>query len=123
MERASQETWSKRVERWKDSGMTAVQFAAETGISPSSLTWWRWRLGSSARKGTRARASSSTKAKSAKIESRATSRASPLTFVEMTTLRSDSLEVILSTSVRVCVRPDFDAATLTRLLDVLEGRR
>jgi hypothetical protein len=41
----------------------------------------------------------------------------------MTTLRSDSLEVILSTSVRVCVRPDFDAATLTRLLDVLEGRR
>ncbi len=53
-----------------------------------------------------------------------TSAVTPLTFVEMTApVVSDALEVILPTSVRVCVRPGFDDATLARLLDVLERRR
>jgi hypothetical protein len=33
MERASRETWAKRVERWKDRGLTAKEYAAEVGIS------------------------------------------------------------------------------------------
>jgi hypothetical protein len=35
----------------------------------------------------------------------------------------DKLEVVLPSTIRVCVRPGFDAATLGRLLDVLEQRR
>ena len=44
MERASQETWANRVERWKASGLTAAEFATELGISGHSLKWWKWRL-------------------------------------------------------------------------------
>ncbi len=34
---AIREQWAKRVERWKDSGLTAKEFAAETGINAQSL--------------------------------------------------------------------------------------
>ena len=44
MDRASRETWAKRVERWTDSGLTAKEYAAELGIKAHSLTWWKWRL-------------------------------------------------------------------------------
>jgi hypothetical protein len=46
-----------------------------------------------------------------------------MTFVEMApALATDGLEIILRATVRVCVRPGFDATTLGRLLDVLERR-
>ena len=45
MARPDRATWAKRVERWKDSGLSAAKFAAELGISPNSLSWWRWQLG------------------------------------------------------------------------------
>ncbi len=37
MGRESRETWAKRVERWKDSGLTAREYAAELGIKSHSL--------------------------------------------------------------------------------------
>ena len=33
MDRTSRETWAKRVERWKDGGLRAKEYAAEVGIS------------------------------------------------------------------------------------------
>ena len=48
MARESRETWSLRVVRWKDCGLTAKEFAAEVGIKPHSLSWWKWRLASRA---------------------------------------------------------------------------
>lgn len=44
MDRADQETWAKRVERWSDSGLSAGEFASELGIKSRSLRWWKWRL-------------------------------------------------------------------------------
>ena len=44
MARTNAEQWAKRVERWKDSGLSAKQFAAETGLKASTLSYWRWRL-------------------------------------------------------------------------------
>jgi hypothetical protein len=41
--RASLDEWAKRVERWRDSGLTTAEFAAEPGINPHSLTW-AWTL-------------------------------------------------------------------------------
>lgn len=33
MPKATRAEWAKRVERWKDSGLTAAEYAAETGIN------------------------------------------------------------------------------------------
>jgi len=120
MGRASRETWAKRVERWKDSGLTAEEYSAELGINAQSLSWWKWRL-----------SSQSGEPKSATQPRRAISRATPaaastppLTFVEMTAaVPAEPLEVVLPSSIRIRVPSSFEASTLGRLLDVLEQRR
>ena len=43
-ERVDQEEWRRRVERWKDSGLTAKEFAAETGINAGTLQFWQYKL-------------------------------------------------------------------------------
>jgi transposase-like protein len=43
-ERASRDEGRRRVERWKDSGLTAKEFAAETGINAGTLQFWRYKL-------------------------------------------------------------------------------
>ena len=42
--RVSRDEWAKRVERWRDSGLTTAEFAAELGINPHSVTYWAWAL-------------------------------------------------------------------------------
>lgn len=42
--RVEREEWAKRVERWRDSGLTTAEFAAELGINPRTLTYWAWAL-------------------------------------------------------------------------------
>ncbi len=123
MERASRETWAKRVERWKDSGLTAKEYAAELGVNAHSLSWWRWRLSSEAGQlepmARRRRRRAISKATPA-----ATSTPPPLTFVEMTaSIAAEPLEVVLPSSIRIRVPSSFEASTLGRLLDVLEQRR
>jgi hypothetical protein len=49
MAKQAREDWAKRIERWKDSGLTAKEFAVETGISARSPAWWQWKLGAEAR--------------------------------------------------------------------------
>jgi hypothetical protein len=114
MERTARETWAKRVERWRDSGLTAKQYASELGISAQSLSWWKWRLSSGAKapQGAQAR------------RPRALPPPAPLTFVEMAAPPArESLEVVLPSSIRIVVPSTFDAPTLGRLLDLLEQRR
>jgi hypothetical protein len=45
MARETREVWAKRVARWQDSGLTSTEFAAEVGINPRTLAYWKWRLG------------------------------------------------------------------------------
>jgi hypothetical protein len=105
--------WAKRVARWKASGLRAKEFGAKFGIKPKSLEWWKWRLGSDAKR-------RRTPVKSARLPATAMA---PLTFVEMATgLGHESLELVLANGVRIRVPPGFDAATLLRLLDVVELR-
>ena len=100
------EFWAKRVAQWQASGLKAKEFARRQKVSEVSLKWWKWKLGSDARKRTRKRA------------------LSPLTFVEMTTaMQREPLEIVLGSGARVRVPLDFDEATLARLLDVLERHR
>ena len=126
--RETRETWAKRVERWKDSGRTAADFASEVGVSPRSLTWWRWRLAQESPQPappTQPPAPAPVRRRRrARSKSAAEAAVAPLTFVEVSAgVESHALEVVLPSSIRIRVRPEFDAATLGRLLDVLDQRR
>src|SRR5260370_27230053 len=46
----TREEWAQRIQRWKDSGRTAKEFAAEMGINVHALTHWKWRLSRGARR-------------------------------------------------------------------------
>jgi hypothetical protein len=35
------------VDAWRDSGLSAAEFAAQRKLSARTLTWWKWNLGSS----------------------------------------------------------------------------
>ena|SRR5437868_10757662 len=118
MERTTREEWAKRVERWKDGGLSAKEFASELGIDARSLIWWKWRLGSPAATAVKRGRAGRRPAAIAK-----TTKLSPLTFVEMAAVRSESIEIALPSTISVRVRPGFDDATLARVLDVLERRQ
>lgn len=122
MNRAKRETWAARVERWKDSGLSAAEFATELGISPHTLKWWKWRLAAKTAPSSAKRALARRTPES--ITKKPAPEISPLTFVEMTAaFVGDPLEVVLPSTVRIRVPRGFDGTTLVRLLDVLEPRR
>jgi len=108
MAREGREVWAKRVERWVDSGLSAKEFAAETGINANTLAHWRWRLGAEAGR---------TPAKAA---------AMPVRFVELAAApdaAAPAFELVLAGGRTVRVPPRFDGAELARLVQVLEGVR
>ena len=111
MSRASRQEWSKRVERWRDSGLTAQEFAAEVGVNPQTLSCWKWKLKSDA--------------KTNRVTSaRGPSAARALPFVEIAASATSAawFEVVLGAGVVVRVPSQFDAAALGQLLDVLGHR-
>ena len=123
MDRESRDTWAKRIERWKDSGLTAKEFAAELGINAHSLTWWKWRLSSTTEHAPQA---SRIVRRTQKTESKTSpATATPLTFVEMPAAAAspEPLELVLPSSIRIRVPAAFDARSLGRLLEVLDARR
>jgi transposase-like protein len=108
VERASREVWVGRVAQWRESGATATEFARELGVSVSSLRWWSWKLGSTRRRGKRAK----------------TTSVSPLTFVEMTSaVRREPIEIVLASGTRVLVQVDVEQPVLERLFNAIERRR
>ena len=114
MARANRETWSRRVEQWVQSGLTAKQFAAQTGVNPNTLAHWKWRLG--------------------KAEAVAFGVARAPAFVEVTGVApvaapaisagrcSEGFELVLRDDLRVRVPAQFDPSALRRLLTALEDR-
>lgn len=123
MSRTSRAEWAKRVERWKDSGLSAKEYAAETGVKASTLSYWCWRLGASGEssRGHRKRksAAKSRPAGSLSVEG------SRGRFVELETTASvpaaPALELVLSRGIRVRVVAGFDEATLTRVVRAVEA--
>jgi transposase len=126
MERQSAQQRAKWVERWKDSGLTAKEFAAEAGLKASALYYWCSQLSASARRDSVGRDESSEKAVpsrqtlATKPEKRSATR-SPR-FVELPVAAVASapamLELLLG-DVRVRVPSGFDEATLTRVVRAL----
>lgn len=42
--------WARLIDEWRNSGLSAEEFAARKKLSPRTLTWWKWHLGSSSPK-------------------------------------------------------------------------
>lgn len=124
---AVRETWTKRVERWRQSGLSYAAYSREHGLSEKSLRWWRIRLDEEAAE---AAAPPSTVAappktlappKTARLR-RAPSKTSPLTFIEVSAKPVEAaIELVVAACV-VRVAPGFDTVTLGRVIDVLKER-
>src|SRR5258705_2391653 len=107
--RTGRDEWAERVARWKDSGLTAKEFATELGINPRSLVFWKWQLG----KG------SGLAAESVK-SGRAPARALPLIELGQPAA-AVQFELELGGGRRLAIPSTFDADALRRLLAVLES--
>jgi len=111
MGRAPREVWIKRVERWRDSGLGAKEFAEQTGVDSDRLRHWKWRL---SREGLGPKAPSA--------QSPAT--AGSLPFVEVTPplprdRDDEEIEIVAPSGLRIRVPQQFDAETLRRVLAVV----
>ena len=116
MTRETQELWSKRIQRWKDSGLTAREFAQELGINPHTLAYWRWRL--------KARPDNPPKTPLKRVPVQAG-------FVEVTVPAPspqdkeseppEPLELLLSGGLRLRIPVRFDETALRRVVATLGG--
>jgi hypothetical protein len=111
--RTDREEWAKRVARWKDSGLTAKEFAAELGINPRSLTFWKWRLGKPSEP--------ASKLSAASVKNGGGSPARTLPLIELAQSTAPMrFELELSGGRRLAIPVTFDPDALRRLLAVLD---
>jgi hypothetical protein len=122
----AREEWAKRVERWRDSGLTCAEFAAEVGINPRTLTYWKWILGKEARG--EKREYSRPRGRKSRVRRAIDAGAKPTAasivdgIVEVQAVPRDArFELELGAGRRLRVPASFDAAELRRLLEVLEA--
>ena len=100
--------WGERVRRWKDSGLTAAQFAAQEGLPRAqALSWWAHHL---------SRSKESKKAPNFKLV-----RVEPVASSSPDAPRSRV--DILRNGYTVSVSSGFDEETLRRVFAVLEVGR
>jgi transposase len=134
MARDGREVWAKRVERWRESGLTAKEYAAEVGLNPNTLTHWGWRLRGDVdrpdRRSQRRRAAGPALAQWVEVSVPAsgvlaaeTEQATTGTVAIAVGPQSASwFEVIVGQGRVIRVPSDFDPAALGRLLALVEAR-
>jgi hypothetical protein len=106
--RTSRDEWRKRIERWRESGLTAEQYAAELGINAGTLKFWKYKLGRPERTTVGRR------------QSKAPSAPLPLVEVRPAVVATASgFELELSGGRRLRIPASFEAEALGRLLTVL----
>jgi hypothetical protein len=108
---ANRDEWQKRVERWNESGLSAKQFAAETGVNAGTLQFWKYKL----------------KKQSAELPRTARRRAPPPAVSSLIEVRPMSMaadnrfEIELNNGRRLRLPATFDADTVKALVVVLEA--
>jgi hypothetical protein len=105
MGRDARATWAKRVERWRASGLSAAEFAAEIGVNARTLTYSKWKLG-------RAEPHAESSGRAEFVEVVAPARGAAV---------CEQLEVVLESGVVVRVPARFDADALRRVVVALGG--
>jgi len=124
MAKATRQFWAQRIEEWAKSGLTRKQFAAQAGVSASTLGYWKWLLRAERKRSAIPRPKRAALAKR-RVDSPSTGLP-PLTFVEIGGAESREpwpIEIELLGGERVRVRNGVDAAALGRVLDLLGRRR
>jgi transposase-like protein len=109
-ERVGRAEWQKRIERWKDSGLSADQFAAELGINAGTLRYWKYTLEKESRVAVAPKSAPSP------------ARAADLVEVRPAVISAAAFELELDTGRKLRIPAQFDADALERLLAVLERR-
>lgn len=120
MARASRAEWAKRVERWKASELTAKEFCAESGLNPSTLSYWSWKLRSTGEQPRHPKRGKRRARKKPVAEPKGEFIAVATTAVSTS---ASMLEVVLFGDVRVRVPAGFDEATLTSVVRALTVTR
>jgi transposase-like protein len=118
MGRESREIWAKRVERWRDSGLSVKEFARELGVNHNTLAGWRYRLRvEELACATSKHAGESTARSGAKSDER-----KAIEFVELAraSTTEQRFEVVAANGWIVRVPVQFDGETLRRLLAIVE---
>lgn len=115
--RVGREEWAKRVERWRDSGLTTAEFAAEVGISAKTLTYWAWTLKREATGAKRVwpakkKRSGATPAAGAKVRA---------PFLEVSSQVGQQRFELEVRGRRLHIPHGFDAQQLSSLLQILES--
>jgi transposase len=125
MKRENREVWGKRVERWRDSGLTAKEFADEIGVNANTLSYWKWRVGRES--GVRDSAAGLPRSRPV-----ARARAVQVPFVEVSSApvsaaalreeecrEAEPIEIVAPSGLRVRVPARFDDGALTRILQAV----
>jgi transposase-like protein len=99
--------WIERVEQWKQSGLTARDYAAQAGLNAGTLCYWKWRLSREAKLQTAPRAVRKRRPRAPKL-------------VELTpvSLVDEQVEIELSNGHRLRVPARLDAQALSRLIEI-----
>jgi hypothetical protein len=116
--RVGREEWAKRVERWRDSGLTTAEFAAEVGINAKTLTYWAWTL---KREATGAKRVWPAKKKRSAPAPAAASPKVHAPFVEVSSQVGQQRFELEVRGRRLHIPHGFDAQQLSSLLQVLES--
>lgn len=101
--------WIERVEQWRQSGLTAREYAAQAGLNAGTLCYWKWRLSrdASAQKAAPTRKRRSRKPKLVEL--------APVSVVD------ERVEIELSNGYRLRVPACFDSQALARLMEIIRG--
>jgi hypothetical protein len=120
------ETWRRRIETWKRSGLGVTEFAAQEGLCTSTFLRWRKKLDETSSSGVcHEQIPPSTQQRQGEAEE----RTQALSFVELTPRSTESpvditcgvpFEVGLRSGRRLQVPAKFDPETLRQLVAILE---
>jgi hypothetical protein len=123
MEREGHEVWAKRVARWRDSELTANEFAQEIGVNANTFKHWAWKLGAGVGDKPRGRQRTPRGERSASFIEVAPPTAPAVerdAAAAPETRAASVFELVLGDGRTLRVPPDFDAGALRRLVAALE---
>lgn len=109
--------WRDVLDRWRASGLPKTEFSRREGISPDVLGWWQAEIRKRDRSPVRRSA-----ATRPGIEPPGRAALVPVRLVPTSPPPPSSALEVLAGSHVVRVREGFDARTLVRVLETLEGR-